>query len=146
MTEIETKTYWRNSERVEAIRLTEENIQAIAYMIGAFWDPIGNGFGRDETPVPNMFSGDSRAFVGDWVLMLPGNGMGDCKFVSHPTFEKNYNSHEQRMPADEQYAKVYLLVKSAMTKQDSATYHDRGSSDEMDLIAIQTTKQILREL
>lgn len=144
-TEIKTTTYWRNSEPVEAVRLTEENIQNIAYTLGALFDPVGNGYGEDDDPVPNMLSGKDRAFVGDWVITNSSHDAGHV-FVSHATFMSKHKTHSERIADDEEYARVYLIVAGAMNKQESATFHDRGASDEMELVTIYATKAILREL
>jgi hypothetical protein len=145
MTEIETKTYWRNSESVEAVRLSEDNIEAVAKEIGAKYDLLGNGYSEDPTFVPNIAIGGSTAFMGDWVTKSH-NPPFVIRFVSNARFMDSFQTHEQRMSADQQYAKVYLLVKSVMNKQDAATYHGDGNAAELDLLAIATTKAILSEI
>lgn len=122
--------FWRNTFRVEAVRITEGNIKEIAEKVGAeYW----------EFP-KHIVKDRRRAFVGDWYVYVTGIH----QFFSHDNFTRKFQTHEEILSSDEKYAKVYQLVKSAMSKQDAATYH--GDTAAMDLEAIETTRKILGQL
>lgn len=133
---IEFENFWTTSKKIEAFRVTEENIKALADFLGEkYIEKPGK-----ETYFKHSFD---DCHVGDWAVKYSD---GRYAFFTDLEFKKFFLSHDQRLAEDEKYAKVFLLVKGAMNKQDSATYHDRGGSDEMSLVAIETTKALLREI
>lgn len=136
MNGVKSEKFWTTSLEVEAIRLTEENIQQVSANIGGgFYSP------PDMTPWM-VYKGD-EVHLGEWVIKYPD---GRYSIFADDAFRKVFHSHGERLAKDEKYAAVYLRIKAAMNKQDVATYHDKGSSDEMDLVAIETTKELLKLL
>jgi hypothetical protein len=135
--------YWRKTYSVKAVRLTRDNIQAVAIEINAEYSESPNLVSSDtNTPVPNIFISRSRAFIGDWVVQF-----GEDLYVvfEHENFMRKFLTHSEKASTDEKYAKVFDLVQKAMLAQDSATYHGDGSG-EMDLVTVRTTLKILEEL
>lgn len=136
--EVRSTTFWRKSYPVEAIRLTDDNLQQVA-------DSIGGTIGEtaDGRPVMLFDSvvGKVEAAIGDWIIQIT-----ESRFyrMDAETFAKKYGTHSERVAEDEKYARVHNLVCEAMVKQDSATYH--GDSNGMDLVAVEITKKILGEL
>lgn len=136
MNGIESEKYWTTSIAVEAFQLTEENFKQVAdYLEGFNYIDLG--------PDSSFVYLSDEVHIGEWAVEYED---GRYSFFTDLEFKKFFLSHDQRLADDEKYAKVFLLVKSAMNKQDSATYHDRGGSDEMSLVAIETTKALLREI
>lgn len=135
--------FWRKTYRVEAVRITTENIRDIAEHLGLEYGEEPNTFGPDKkTPVPHITSvRKGYGFVGDWVVVYPNE---DFRFYPDKVFAEDFRTHSEQLSTDEKYAKVFELVTQAMRKQDAATYH--GDSNGMDLVAIETTKKLLNEL
>ena len=133
--DIEPSKFQRKTYNIKAIRVTPDNLKALAEELKA--DSIEV---EKEGLVINL--GGLGVMVGDWVVELPG---GKFQIYSHEEFVEDYQTHSERGNHDEKYAKIYGLVKAAMVKQDLATYYSQGSAG-MDLVAIQTTQKILDEL
>jgi hypothetical protein len=126
-------TYWRKAYTVEAIRLTDSNMQTIADYLGAELC-IKSG---DE---PFINHGGDEGHVGEW-LVKKGESF---RFYLHEDFMRQYHTHDEQMANDEKYARVFQLVNAAMRQQDTATYYEDQTG--IDIITIETTKRILREL
>jgi len=131
----ETNKFQRKTYTVEAIRVTRHNYKQIATSVkGEFVEGSPGG--------PYVKFLEDVAFSGDWVVRFED---GRYETFAHEDFVRNYQTHDEREKKDEKYAKIYGLVKAAMIKQDTATYHGESSAG-MDLVAIQTTQKILDEL
>lgn len=147
----ETATFWSKSYPVDAIRVTRENIHQVAEACGGVIKDAGalaldlpGGIPYIDMLVDNTNGRSSREaiFIGDWIFCPKGGTY--FQTFKHEEFLRRHRSHEQRLSVDEQYAKIYQLVVSAMSTQASATFHQ--DTDGMDLVAIRVTKQILNEL
>lgn len=133
--------FWRKSYRVEAVRLSPENIQNVAEEIGAEYYVSANRYNRLKGgPVPTLELNLDMARIGDWVVKNGDN----YTFLDHEEFLREFTTHSERLASDEKYAKVFQIVVSALQTQAQATFH--GDTDGMDLVAIETTKKILHEL
>lgn len=133
--------YWRKSYRVEAVRITFENIQSVGEEIGADYYVSANPYNRLKgKPVPTLELDLATARIGDWVVK---NG-DHYTFMDDEEFLREFMTHSEQMANDEQYAKVFQIVVAALQIQANATYH--GDTDGMDLVAIETTKKLLDEL
>lgn len=125
-------TYWRKTYPVGAVRLTTENMLEVAADVGFTYNPENE---------PHIKILGSMGFAGDWVVQL-----GESLYVieSHEIFMRRYHTHDEQISNDERYARVHQLVTSAMVKQGKATFE--GETDGMDLVAIDVTKRIMKEL
>lgn len=130
---VESKKFWTTSIAVEAFQLTAKNIQGVSEQIG------GSTFIDLGSSSSFVYQSD-EVHIGDWIVKYPD---GRYSIFSNDEFKQFFHSHDSMMNSNEKYAAVYLRVKEAMVKQDTATYHGDGMSDEMDLVAIQTTKALL---
>lgn len=123
---IVTATFERKTFRVQAIRVTAENMQELAEWTGgelgvtnASYDegrpfvnvPVGHVNGRERL---------ARAYVGNWITRLSeGNNFRVYK-------DKSFVEAFRAIMADtEKYAKVLELVKAAMREENTATYLER---------------------
>lgn len=125
--------YWRKTYSVEAIRLTPDNIQVIS-------DYLGAEFCVKSAKEPYIDYGGDEGHIGEWLVESDGNRL----FYSHEDFLQAFKTHAEEMSTNERYAKIFQLVASAMSKQDSATFNQ--DTDGIDLVAIETTKRIMGEL
>lgn len=130
---IKATTYWRKTYSVEAVRLTDENLQTIADYLGA---ELCVKSGKE----PFINYGGDEGYVGEWIVARGEN----FRFYSHEDFLQAFWTHSEELSSNEQYARVFQLVASAMRRQDTATY--QGDTSGMDLVVIEVTKKILREL
>jgi len=135
MKDLKSTPFWRKSYRVDAIRLTEDNYKQVAIELG------GEHFEGGSCHEPYIVLGGLDFPVGFWVVKLPN---GNYQFEEHEDFLREYHAHAERNAEDEQYAKIYAHVVSAMNRQASATWNGDSNGD-MDLVAIETTKSILGE-
>jgi len=143
---IVTTTYQRKTFRVQAIRVTEENMKELA-------DWCGGQF-KIETSGPHGGLGDpyiqvaigrvqgrpqhASAYVGDWVTRLSaGNNFRVYKSKSFLEAFQEIANHEEK------YAEVHQVIVNAMNQQDKATWGGVGTSAEMDLVADKATRAIL---
>ncbi|AVD99497.1 hypothetical protein SEA_BING_75 [Streptomyces phage Bing] len=135
--------FWRRSYRVQAVRITKDNILEIAEHLGLDYSEEPNQFGEDKTtPVPHITSvRKGYGFIGDWVVVYSND---DFKFFPDKEFAERFRTHSEQLAADEKYAKVFQIVVAALQIQAQASFH--GDTDGMDLVAIETTKKLLEEL
>lgn len=150
MNGVKSEKFWTTSIVVEAFKLNAENIKRVSnYLGGDYIEAPGrknhshDGGNEEYAKQTHFHYGLNEVYIGEWVVKYSD---GRCSFFTEEEFKKFFYSHGERLAKDEKYAAVYLRVKAAMTKQDVATYHDKGSSDEMDLVAIETTKELLKIL
>ncbi|QEQ93937.1 hypothetical protein SEA_KARDASHIAN_72 [Streptomyces phage Kardashian] len=136
--DIKSTTFWRKSYAVEAIRLTNDNIQKVADEIDGSLGETADG---DPIVIFNSVVGRVQAAIGDWLIQI---SEGRFYRMEDEAFARKYSTHSERAAEDEKYAKVHNLVLEAMRKQDTATYH--GDSNGMDLVAVEITKKLLNEL
>lgn len=131
--DVKPSIFWRKSYRVQAVRITTENIENIANELELEYI---------SKTIPYL-TAERKGFghIGDWVVVYNND---DFEFFKDEEFAEDFRTHSEQLSTDEKYAKVYELVIGAMRKQDAATYH--GDSNGMDLVAIETTKKILNEL
>lgn len=134
--EIKSVTYWRKTFSVEAVRLTTDNMQQLADFLGAS-HITKHKKNADEFYID--YGGD-EGYAGEWLVRNEDN----YYFLGDEEFLKAYRTHSEQESEEARYAKVFQLVISAMNKQSSATYN--GDQNGMDLVAIETTKKILKEL
>lgn len=134
---VATNKFWRKTYSVEAVRLTLENYKLIADFLG------GEYFENSAHQGPYIQFNREEAVLGDWVVRIT-----ETMYLtfSHEDFVKKFQTHAERQNNDEKYAKIYALVKGAMIKQDTATYHGESCSAEMDLVAIETVRKLMEEL
>lgn len=123
---ISPKDYQRNTFTVKAIRITAENIREVAEWSHAkvmhsseidWWDRRKEGF---FLRLPGSKDLKSFGVVGDWVLRM---GYNSYRVYSDQSFRGSFN---EAKPVSR--AEVLELVKQAMLKQDTATYHGESSS------------------
>jgi hypothetical protein len=133
ISDLKASTYWRKSYSVEAIRLTPDNMMAIADFLGA-------EYCTKAKSEPFINNGGDEGHVGEW-LVREGEGY---LFYFHEDFSREFWTHSEKLASDEKYARVFQLVSAAMSAQASATYHQ--DTDGMDLVAIKTAKKIIEEL
>lgn len=132
--------FWRTSYRVQAVRITEENIRDIAEQLGLEYRE--SSVGLDSPPVPHVTAPKrGYGFIGDWVVVYEND---DFKFFPDKEFAEKFRTHSEQMADDEKYAKVFQTVVAALQIQAHASFH--GDTDGMDLVAIETTKKLLNEL
>jgi hypothetical protein len=127
-------TYWSKPRKVEAVRLADANLEKIADFLGA---ELCIKSGKE----PFINYGGDEGYAGEWLVQT---GEDTYDFYSDEDFLKRFWTHDERMASDEKYAKIYILVSSAMAKQDAATYNQ--DQNGMDLIAIETVQKIIGEL
>lgn len=132
--DVKATVHWRKTYAVEAVRLTDANLQKVADYLGAELC-VKTG---DE---PYINHGGDEGYVGEWLVQDTAENF---RFLSHEAFMRDFHTHSEQTATDERYAKVFQLVLQAMAKQDAATYHQDQTG--MDLIAIETTKKIIGEL
>lgn len=137
MQEIESEKFWTTSVSVEAFRLTAENIKDASVQLDGVINMVGS------EPGTSFWYKGALSLIGEWVVKYAD---GRYSIFADDEFKKVFLSHDDRMKSDEKYAHIFLLVMGAMNKQDAATYHDQGCSDEMGFVAVETTKAILREI
>ena len=135
--------FWRRAYKVQAVRITNDNIREIAEHLGLEYSEAPNGFGPDyDEPLPHVSSvRRGNGFIGDWVVVYEND---DFKFFPDKEFAERFRTHSEQLAADEKYAKVFQIVVAALQIQANASYH--GDTDGMDLVAIETTKKLLDEL
>lgn len=135
--------FWRRTYKVQAVRITNDNIREIAEHLGLEYGEEPNQFGPDKTtPVPHITSmRRGYGFIGDWVVVYEND---DFRFFPDKEFAERFRTHSEQLASDEKYAKVFQIVVAALQIQANATYH--GDTDGMDLVAIETTKKLLEEL
>ena len=137
-----TATFERRTFKVQAIRVTAENIRELAEWCGGVLIdghlpatnaayirvPVSNITGREQTV---------QAHAGDWITRL--TDANNFRVYKNRSFLQAF-----REIADEaqRYAEVHAVIVSAMHKQDAATYHAE-SSKGMDLVADKATRDIL---
>lgn len=138
---VKTTEYWRKTYRIEAVRLTLENMQQIAdFLGGEFYTPSG------KDPYIRLGKGSGLTgvgYLGEWFVKV-GTEKDAYDFLSDEEFQKGFHTHNEQVANDEKYAAVFDLVMRAMAIQAKATYH--SDTDGLDLVAIETTKKILEEL
>jgi hypothetical protein len=130
--------YWRKSYRVQAVRITPDNIREIAEHLDVDV--------RDDKvldlPAPRLSSPKKgMGFIGDWVVVYSND---DFRFFPDKVFADQFRTHSEQLTSDDKYAKVHQLVMHALHIQAQASFH--GDTDGMDLVAIETTKKILEEI
>lgn len=125
--------FWRKSYRVQAVRITTENIEDIA-------NELDLDYVNKTIP---YLTAERKGFgqIGDWVVVYSND---DFKFFPDKEFAEKFRTHSEQLFTDEKYAKVFQVVVAALQIQANATYH--GDTDGMDLVAIETTKRLLEEL
>lgn len=135
--------FWSKSYRVQAVRITAENIRDIAEELGFDYSEEPNGFGPDyDEPVPHITTERKGwGYIGDWVVVYQNE---DFRFFPDKEFAERFHTHSERLASDEKYARVFQIVIAALRIQANASYH--GDTDGMDLVAIETTKKLLEEL
>jgi hypothetical protein len=131
---MELMNFWRKSYRVQAVRLTQENMREIAEVIG------GDYVERPNPVIPHITKNGNAGFVGDWYLYTKNIHL----FFADDDFTSSFQTHAQTFSENEEYARIFQLVMSAMNATAKAV-HDGGSTG-MDLLAMQTTRQILKQL
>lgn len=139
---IVTATYQRRTFRVQAIRVTAENIMELTGWCGGVlidghlpatnaWYirvPVSNITGRQQT---------QEAHVGDWITRL--TDANNFRVYKNKSFLQAF----QEIRDDAQrYAEVHSIIVNAMRKQDAATYHGE-SSRGMDEVADKATRNVL---
>lgn len=131
--DLKAVTYWRKTYPVEAIRLTEHNIQTVADFLGAEYCTKS----KDDHYISY---GGEEGCAGEWLVKEDEGYL----FFSHEEFVKAFKTHAEEMSTNERYAKVFLAVATLASRQDAATF--QGDTTGMDLLIIETTKKILGEL
>lgn len=134
-------TFWRKSESVQAVRLTEHNIKDVAEDIGAEYQKIKNMFSVDREEVESIVLGKHRCFIGDWVVE---NDHG-IRFYEDKKFLGGFSTHSEILDRDGKYARVFQIIMGVMQAQASATYN-QDDAGEMDIVAIDATNKLLRIL
>lgn len=134
-----TATYERKTFRVEAVRVTSDNMEEVAEWCGGrVVNTDGFGYGRKHVQVPTGKGGESiaHAYIGNWVTCL-------VKAQSFRVYkEKSFlEAFSSIMSETERFAKVYEMLMSIRHAQDVATYHGEGSADVL-LLVDQTARQI----
>lgn len=138
---LEPQEYTRKTFTVEAVQVTPENIGEVATWCGGevktTYDP---GYDENVTCVilqtsPSYLGEMSAlAYPSDWITRI-----GDrYKVYNDNVFQRAFDKVE---PMTDLHAGVQQLVRSAMVKQDVATYHEDTTG--MDTVAEDTTKKIL---
>lgn len=126
--------YWRLSYQIEALRLTEDNLQDVAEFIGGEYT---KEFG-DEWYVRHVDVGEG--YAGEWLVQH-----GEMfRFYTDEEFLNRFKTNDEHIHTDRRYAKIFQLVAGAMAKQDRATFS--GDQTGMDLLMIETVKRIVGEL
>jgi hypothetical protein len=127
-------TYWSKPVPVDAIRLTEDNLQAVADYLGGVVFRVGNGGPYIQ------YRGDAGC-PGEWIVC----DKGVWKFYTDTDFQERFRTHSQRLAEDEKYANIFQIVTYALQRQAKATFN-QNSEGEMDLVAIETVQRIMGEL
>lgn len=126
-----TATYERKTFRVEAVRVTSENLEEIAEWCGGRVIPERIGYSRTFVQIPIGHNGLNviHAFVGNWVTCL-------VKTKSFRVYkEKSFlEAFRGIMSETEKYAKVHELLMRIRHAQDVATYHGDTSEDVLLLV------------
>lgn len=142
---IVTTTYQRKTFRVQAIKVTEENMGELAEWCGGrvhieTSGPHG-GLGDPYIAVPiSRIAGrvqTAPAKVGDWITRL--TDANNFRVYRNKTFREVF---EEIANAEQKYAEVHAVIVNAMRKQDAATYNGE-SSRGMDQVADKATRDIL---
>jgi len=124
---IVTATYERRTFRVQAIRVTKENMRELAEWCGG---DLARTLDENERDYISVTVGHvngrprlARAYAGNWVTRLTeGNNFRVYK-------DKSFVEAFRAILDDtEKYAKVHQLVRAAMREQDAATYHGESSN------------------
>lgn len=132
--------FWRRAYKVQAVRITKDNILEIAEHLGLEYGE--ESIGLDTPPVEHVTAPKrGYGFIGDWVVVYQND---DFKFFPDKEFAEKFRTHSEQLAADEKYAKIFQIVVAALQIQAQASYH--GDTDGMDLVAIETTKKLLDEL
>lgn len=137
-----TQTFERRTFRVQATRVTVENIMELTgWCRGVLVDghlpttnaayirvPISNIAGRQQT---------AQAHVGDWITRLTDTN-------NYRVYrDKSFLQAFKEIASDAQkYSEVHQIIANAMRRQDLATYNGE-SSHGMDLVADKATRDIL---
>lgn len=125
--QLNTETYTRKSFDVEAVQVTDENIEAVAKWCGG--DVRSTSTDADEGAVSYikvrvfrpMSDRQTRAYVGDWVLYA---GTGYKVYPPKP-FEKCFDpagvQNEHLMYDEETLVKVHRVLAEALDNEEVAT-------------------------
>jgi len=135
---IVTATYERRTFRVQAIRVTAENIQEVAeWCDGTIKDADLPATNAAYIRVPAYNRNPTRARIGDWITRLGDST--NFRVYQNKTFLQAF-----REIFDEQkrYAEVHAILWNAMLKQDVATYNGE-SSKGMDIVADKAVRNII---
>lgn len=137
---IVTATYERRTFRVQAIRVTQENMRELAEWCGGDLARTLDVNERDYISVPvghvNGRERLARAYVGNWITRL--TEANNFRVYKDKSFVEAFRAI---MNDTEKYAKTLELVKAAMREENTATYLERP--DISDGTAEVITKKIL---
>lgn len=121
---IEPTTFKRRTFRVQAVRVTKENMRDLAEWCGGELARTLDENYRDYISVPvGQVNGRvrlARAYVGNWITRL--TEANNFRVYKDSSFTEAFMSDEEKR------AKVHQLVRAAMREQDSATYHGESSN------------------
>ncbi len=134
-----TAQFERHTFRVEAVRVTTNNLEDIAEWCGGrVVDTPGYAEGRKHVQVPTgpTGMGIARAHLGNWVTCL-------VKAKSFRVYkEKSFlEAFRSIMTETEKYAKVHEMLMRIRNAQDTATYWEQGSDGVM-LLVEQTAREL----
>lgn len=131
----ELGTYARATFSVNAVRVTARNVREISEWVGGSYVWPKKGAPYVTLPV----RGNGRAYIGDWVTRLIGDGeTSNFRVYNNQTFETNFR---QIMDDAEKYAKVHELLMKIRTAQDVTTYYGE-TSEGVVLLVEQTAHEI----
>jgi hypothetical protein len=139
---IVTATFERRTFKVQAIRVTAENIMELTGWCGGelidghlpatnamyIRVPVSNITGRRQT---------AEARVGDWITRL--TDANNFRVYKNKSFLQAF---QEIADESQKYAEVHQIIVNAMHKQDTATYNGE-SSRGMDAVADRATRAIL---
>ncbi|WPJ30602.1 hypothetical protein [Streptomyces phage Psst1] len=154
MSNIEPQEVFRKTFSARSIRVTEENLEAVAKWCGGtvmiYRSPDGPKKRIDFAA--HGFKGVTnidRAYVGDWVVFATATS--DFKAYRDPQYRSIFETRAERVHRESlmepelaaRNHQVLQLVKRAMTEQDLATYFSKGS-EETKGTAEAITEEILK--
>jgi hypothetical protein len=134
-----TAPFERATFRVEAVRVTTDNMEEIAEWCGGrVVETPGYAPGRKHIQIPTGPTGLglARAHLGNWVTCL-------VKAKSFRVYkEKSFlEAFHSIMSDTEKYAKVHEMLMKIRNAQDVATFNEEGHGDVL-LLVDQTARQL----
>lgn len=123
-----TESFERATFRVEAVRVTTQNMVLVAEWCGG---RIVQNDGRKHIQVPSGLRNEhiAHAYIGTWVSCLAGTT--SFRVYKEKSFTEAFRPIMSR---DEKFAKVHEILLRLRLAQDRATYHGDSSGDVILLI------------